>query len=174
MADVRKLVPFILKWEGGFVNDPHDLGGATNKGVTFATFKAFCKERGRPEPTIADLKRISDEDWTAILKGSYWDQWKADQIQNQSIANILVDWVWMSGAYGIREPQAILSVKVDGKVGPNTLNAISTYPSQRELFDRIKKARYDFYDRICKKNPANERFRKGWYNRLAGLTFSED
>ena len=25
MADVRKLAPFILKWEGGFVNDPDDL-----------------------------------------------------------------------------------------------------------------------------------------------------
>ena len=24
MADVRKLAPFILKWEGGFVNDPDD------------------------------------------------------------------------------------------------------------------------------------------------------
>ena len=33
MADVRKLAPFILKWEGGFVNDPDDLGGATNMGV---------------------------------------------------------------------------------------------------------------------------------------------
>lgn len=27
MADVNKLAPFILKWEGGFVNDPDDLGG---------------------------------------------------------------------------------------------------------------------------------------------------
>ena len=34
MADVNKLAPFILKWEGGFVNDPDDLGGATNMGVT--------------------------------------------------------------------------------------------------------------------------------------------
>lgn len=32
MADVMKLVPYILKWEGGFVNDPQDLGGATNYG----------------------------------------------------------------------------------------------------------------------------------------------
>ena len=24
MADVKKLAPFILKWEGGFVNDPED------------------------------------------------------------------------------------------------------------------------------------------------------
>lgn len=32
MADYRKLKPFILKWEGGYVNDKDDLGGATNKG----------------------------------------------------------------------------------------------------------------------------------------------
>ena len=30
MANVNQLAPFILKWEGGFVNDPADLGGATN------------------------------------------------------------------------------------------------------------------------------------------------
>ena len=29
MANVNQLAPFILKWEGGFVNDPADLGGAT-------------------------------------------------------------------------------------------------------------------------------------------------
>ena len=27
MADVNKLAPFIIKWEGGWVNDPADLGG---------------------------------------------------------------------------------------------------------------------------------------------------
>lgn len=32
MTDIRKLAPFILKWEGGFVDDPDDLGGATNMG----------------------------------------------------------------------------------------------------------------------------------------------
>ena len=30
MVNVYKLAPWILKWEGGFVNDPADLGGATN------------------------------------------------------------------------------------------------------------------------------------------------
>lgn len=37
MANINKLKPFILKWEGGFVDDPADLGGATNKGVTIGT-----------------------------------------------------------------------------------------------------------------------------------------
>ena len=39
MADVKILAPFILKWEGGFVNHPNDPGGATNKGVTIAVWK---------------------------------------------------------------------------------------------------------------------------------------
>lgn len=173
MADIRKLTPFILKWEGGFVNDPADLGGATNKGVTFKTFKDYCKKKGRPEPTIDDLKGISDEDWTDIIKGLYWDKWKADQIRNQSIANILVDWVWMSGAHGIKRPQAVLGVDVDGKVGPKTINAINEYPSQEELFYKIKEERKKFINEICASRPANEKFRKGWTNRLKELDFSE-
>ena len=35
MANVNQLAPFILKWEGGFVNDPADLGGATNMDVPY-------------------------------------------------------------------------------------------------------------------------------------------
>ncbi len=30
MADIKKLTRFILKWEGGFVNNPDDRSGATN------------------------------------------------------------------------------------------------------------------------------------------------
>ena len=39
MAEVMKLAPYILSFEGGFVNDPDDRGGATNKGVTIATWR---------------------------------------------------------------------------------------------------------------------------------------
>jgi len=34
MADIRKLAPLILKWEGKFVDDPADAGGPTHMGVT--------------------------------------------------------------------------------------------------------------------------------------------
>lgn len=108
MADVRKLKPFILKWKGGFVSDPADLGGATNKGVTIGTNKEYRKKKGLPEPMVEELKKLSDNEWTDILKTYYWDCWKADEIQNRSIANILVDWVWASDVHGIKIPQDIL------------------------------------------------------------------
>lgn len=171
MADVKKLKPFILKWEGGFVNDPADLGGATNKGVTIGTYKEYRKKKGLPEPTVEDLKKLSDDEWIDILKTYYWDRWKADQIQNQSIANILVDWVWASGVHGIKKPQVLLGVKADGIVGKATLAAINGYPSQHELFDKIKQARLDFVNSICHSRPANEKFRCGWCNRINDFIF---
>lgn len=170
MANVQKLVPFILKWEGGFVNDPDDLGGATNKGVTFATYKQYIKKKGMPEPTIEDLKGVTDAEWTEILKTMYWDRWQADKIQNQSLANILVDWVWASGNNGIKRPQKILGVTVDGIVGEKTLTALNAQ-DPRSLFEAIKADRIKFIDEICKARPANEKFRKGWLNRINDFVF---
>ena len=170
MADPKKLIPFILKWEGGFVNDPVDLGGATNKGVTMTTFAAYRKKRGQPAPTIQDLKNLSDADWHEIFKSLYWDRWKADEIKSQAVANILVDWVWASGVHGIKRPQRILGVAVDGLVGPTTLSYLNAADPKR-LFDAIKADRIKFIDEICKARPANERFRKGWMSRINAIAY---
>lgn len=170
MASVEKLAPFILKWEGGFVNDPDDLGGATNKGVTLSTYMQYCRKKGYPVPTVERLKNLSDREWTEILKTMYWDRWKADQIVDQSVANILVDWVWASGTHGIKRPQRILGVTVDGIVGNLTLAAVNARDA-KELFFAIKSDRIKFIDEICKARPANEKFRRGWLNRINGLNF---
>lgn len=170
MANVNKLAPWILKWEGGWVNDPDDLGGATNKGVTLSTYMQYCRKKGYPVPTVERLKNLSDREWTEILKTMYWDRWKADQIESQSVANILVDWVWASGNYGIKIPQKLLGVTVDGIVGPKTIDAVNTR-NPRELFDMIKIARFDFIEDICRKRPVNNKFKRGWMNRINDLRF---
>ena len=97
MAKVEILAPYIKKWEGGFANDPADRGGATNKGVTIATFEAYCKAKSLPRPNVERLKGMTDGEWLDILKTMFWDKWQADKIKSQKLANILVDWVWGSG-----------------------------------------------------------------------------
>jgi len=173
MADINKLVPTILKWEGGYVNDPSDLGGATNKGITIGTYSLYRRRNGYRVTTISDLKNISDAEWLDVLKTLYWDKWLADNINSQPVANILVDWVWASGSYGIKLPQKILRVKTDGVVGPRTLTAVNTYPDQKELFRKIKQERFDFIERIIHSRPANRKFRKGWINRINDFKFTE-
>lgn len=168
MADARKLMPFILQWEGGFVNDPLDRGGATNKGVTIGTFQSFY-----PGATVENLKRITDDQWLTIFKGGYWNPWQADQIKNQAVANIVVDWAWASGARtAIRKVQELLGVSVDGLVGNETLSAINSQDAE-ELFDRIKVARYDFVDAIVKRDPSQKRFINGWKNRINSIKYEK-
>lgn len=189
MANVDILLPFILKFEGGFVNDPADSGGATNKGVTIATWRSVGYDKdGDGDIDVQDLKLISNKDVRdRVLKPHYWDRWKADQIQSQKIANILVDWVWGSGANGIKIPQRLLGVTVDGIVGAKTLAAVNAADPD-VLFDRIYQARERFlhditnqsianYEKKIKRKATNaelmkhtkKRFIKGWLNRLAAI-----
>lgn len=162
MADYKKLIPIIKKWEGGFSNNPNDKGGATNSGVTLSTFRYYYGKN----KTAADLKKMTDEQWEHIFKDGYWNRWSADSIQSQSIANIVVDWLWASGVYGIKYVQKILGVADDGVVGNITITAINTYPNQKDLFGKIWARRKKHFDDIVKKNPKQKVFLNGWYNRL--------
>lgn len=169
MAKAELLKPFVLRWEGGFVDDPLDRGGATNKGITIGTFRNFYGK----DATVEQLKNITDEQWLHIFKSGYWDKWKADDIENQSIADIVVDWAWASGtATSIKQVQKILGVAVDGIVGNDTLTAINT-ADQSSLFDKIRSRRIEFVENIVKRDPSQARFLKGWKNRINSLTFSE-
>lgn len=168
MADINILAPYIKKWEGGFVNDPADKGGATNMGVTIATFEAYCRRKAYPRPTVERLKRLTEKEWLDILKTMFWDKWKADAIHSQKLANILVDWVWCSGSHGILIPQKLLGVKVDGVVGEKTLEAINAQDPDK-FFQTVLDARKRYLNDITISRPANRRFLKGWLNRLEDI-----
>lgn len=171
MAKIELIVPKILKWEGGYVNHPFDKGGPTNKGITIETYESYCRKKGYPRPTIERLKNISHDEWMEILRTLYWDKWRADEINNQSIANLVVDWVWASGIYGIKYPQEVLGVAVDGVVGIKTLFAINNYENQKELFKKLWNRRKKHFEDIAKRNPSQKVFLKGWMNRLNAFKY---
>lgn len=172
MADVSVLAHFILSWEGGYVNHPNDPGGATNKGVTIATWKAQGYDKdGDGDIDVADLKLISDEDAVnLVLKPHYWNRWKANQIRSQSVANICVDWVWGSGKYGITGVQKLLGVTPDGIVGAKTIAAINAR-EPKQLFAAIKKARVQYIESLCKRRKSSQVFRDGWLRRLNCINY---
>jgi lysozyme family protein len=189
MAKIDVLLPFILRWEGGFVNDPADAGGATNKGVTIATWRNCGYDKdGDGDIDVDDLKLLTTQDVrNRVLKPYYWDRWQADKIHSQKIANILVDWVWGSGKHGIVIPQRILGMVADGIVGEKTLAAVN-FADPETFFNAVFKARVDFLNEIIINSIAkyeakigrkateselmkytNKRFLNGWMNRLNSI-----
>ena len=166
MAEFKEYAPKLLEIEGGFVDHPEDRGGVTNLGITLTTYRQYCGQ----DKTIKDLLNMSYGTWCNIMKDLYWDKCLADQIENQAVAEITVDWCVNSGLQGLRKVQEIAGVKPDGIAGPKTLAAING-SEPKELFDRIMAARNLFYENIVKKNPSQRVFLKGWKNRLGKFKF---
>lgn len=167
MAKYTKLIQKVLKWEGGYAGNIDGMT-CTMKGVTLATYRKFFGS----DKTCKDLKEITQAEWDLIFKEGYWDKWRADEINNQSIADLLVDWTWASGRYGIILPQRVLGVKDDGVVGPKTIAAINNYPDQKELFWKLWIRRKRHFEDIAKNG--KEKFLKGWLHRLEDFIYNEN
>lgn len=191
MAQIDTLIPFILHHEAGvkkqyltlppaqlfekarqtgYANDPDDSGGATMCGITIATYRAYRKTQGYATTTVADLKNITYTEWRAVLKTLFWDKWQGDRITSQPLANLLVDWVWASGGYGIALPQRILGVTADGIVGARTLAALNAAEPQT-LFRQLHQARINYVEGIVRRKPSQKKFLNGWKRRINAITY---
>ena len=171
MAKIETLWPFILSWEGGFANVPGDRGGATKYGVTISTWKAQGYDKdGDGDIDIDDLRLITPQDAMEICRKNFWNRWKADQINDQSLANLLVDWLWGSGKYGITIPQQLLGVKADGIVGAKTIAALNAQ-DPKTFFFKLWQRRKKYLNDICANRPTNYKFLNGWLRRLQGVQY---
>jgi lysozyme family protein len=192
----EKYQKHIFDHEGGFVNDPVDKGGATNKGITFRTFKAYAKKDLGIEPTLENLKKLTNEQAAKIYKKRYWDKIKADEINNSSLAYQIYDFYVNAGGNAVKVLQRTLNkmgnnLTIDGVLGENTIKTLNTENSKK-LFEKYKKARIEYYNDIVEndiknyklnhKNTnekellkyTNKKFLKGWLKRTKSINYEEE
>lgn len=164
-------VPFVIKWEGGFVNDPDDNGGATNRGITWDTFQALSFKVLAMYPTWTNFLNLTKEQAGLIVK-HFWDKATYNNsIISQKVAEAVTSWYWGSGALGLKNVQRLLNEKfgknltADGVIGPKTIQAINSI-NPDTLFDAMYQARKEFFENLTMKDPSQVKFLKGWINRL--------
>lgn len=149
----------VLAHEGGWADDPQDPGGATMKGVTIGTFRAF---KG-PQATKAELRAISDADLRAIYRRQYWDAARGDDLP-AGLDYFMFDYAVNSGpGQAVRHLQRVLGVQQDGIVGLKTLDVLRGRHTA-DVIDGLYAARMGML-RSLKTWP---RFGKGWTARVEG------
>ncbi len=171
----RKFLPQILKFEGGFVNDPDDPGGATNKGITIATFQRHAQTVLGITPTLENLKNITDAQAGKIYELIYWNKLLAEDINDVQVAYQYVDFYINAGSNAIKVMQRSLNnlgqnVSDDGVMGPKTLEAINAVGGE-QLFDEFKKNRQQYYVNLADRRPKMKKFLPGWTNRTQKFVY---
>lgn len=151
MSDFNQAVLNTLTWEGGFVDDPSDPGGATNFGITQADMP------GR------DIRSLTEQDAIAYYSEHYWKPLYS-QITSQPVASKIFDAGVNDGVgTAVRILQDALGMPVDGVFGPNTLS--ETNQRGDALLTDFKVKLIEHYQNIVKNNPAEIKFLAGWLRR---------
>lgn len=156
-----------LAHEGGWADDPRDAGGATNFGITFATYRAWKK---RPI-TKAELRNISDAEVAAIYRQNYWDAVRGDDLP-AGLDLVAFDAAVNSGvSRGAKWLQSALGVTADGMIGPQTIAAAKAAHPEA-VIDRAISARLAFL-RVAKNTKTGAllwpTYGKGWTRRVESV-----
>jgi lysozyme family protein len=173
MARFDLFLPKLLRFEGGYLNDPDDPGGETNKGITMATFRACSRQLLGIEPTSQNLRSLTDVQAGVIYKAWYWDRVCGDAISLQDLAEIVCDFQVNAGARAVFLLQHVLNgmgahVAEDGVMGQATLLALAGL-SQEEVYRRYKLGRIAYYQNLVAERPALRKYLAGWLNRVAAF-----
>lgn len=157
-ANFEQSLRWVLKTEGGFVNDPEDNGGATNRGVTQRVYNRWRRRHNLPIQSVRDIKEIEVE---AIYRNNYWDLVAGDDLPG-GLDYCVFDFAVNSGEDRAAQfLQHILGAVPDGAIGPKTLAMVGEH-TPRALIDQLCQDRADWL-RTLHDFP---HFGKGWISRV--------
>ena len=157
----KECLPFVLQWEGGYVNHPRDPGGATNKGVTQRVYDAWRRQSGHQPRSVLHI-----ESWEAenIYEEMYWKPALCGLLPGK-LPLVQFDTAVNMGVYrATKFLQRSVGAKEDGIIGPVTRESLS-------LCNPVNVSRKYLDTRVAyyKSRPHYPTFKNGWINRVNSL-----
>ena len=175
----EEIIEVVLEHEGGYVDDPDDLGGATNFGVIQRTYQDYInKYDDGHEVTKQEMKDMDVEDAKDVYLNLFWRPSKASKLPAE-VREVYFDMVVNHGqGNAVKILQQACNNKrkpanhidVDGGIGPNTIKAASTLKEWELMVERsgfywnlvFDGARYT-------KRTSQVKFIRGWIRRCFKL-----
>lgn len=139
-ADFDKMLGHVLGSEGGFSNHPNDNGGATNYGITEATYRAYKGD------SSADVRNITKEEVQDIYYKNYYQASGAEQYAKNGDSAYAFAVFDAAVNHGVGAAQ-----KMDSQAGGDV--------------DKFMEVRKQKYINIVANNSSQQVFAKGWQNR---------
>ena len=160
----NKLFKDILKHEGGYVNDPNDLGGETKYGIS---------KRSYPH---LDIPKLTEEQAKTIYYYDYWLKYHVDKLAKVSfqVASKYFDFLINAGEKNAKN----VLIKSINELGYNVTNErdmnedillavkeIVMTNKKDALINNFIKNQKQYYITIAEKRPQNKKFLNGWLRR---------
>lgn len=163
--------------EGGYSDHPADRGGPTNHGISERVARANGYT-GRMQDLTPDRAKV-------IGKSQYWDVLNLDKVSvlSEPVAAEMFDTLFNGGDPGAwlqrclnvfnQEGRIYPDMKVDGRIGPMTVEALRIYLSKRGkegevvLLKALNAIQGERFMRIAEGNPSQELFVYGWLKNRA-------
>lgn len=146
-------IDFVLRHEGGDVNDPDDPGGHTRFGIS---------KRAHPDEDIGALTRDRAAE---IYRYSYWDACRCDELPAALALMVFDSAVNQGPRAAVETLQRAVGTVPDGILGPLTLDAAKRAAGRSAVIAMAAERGFR-YGRT--KN--FERFGRGWMRRLIDCT----
>jgi len=178
MAEFKISLQKTLAHEGEYVNDPHDPGKETYRGISRANHSHWkgwpVIDRFKSQPNFPfNLANSSDLDKQVELFYLYefWLPINGDLIANQVTADSIFDFAVNAGRKtSVELAQSIIGTKVDGVIGEKTLAKLNSldFGYFQPAFTVLK---IKHYIDIIKRCPANKKYLFGWI--IRSLSFHD-
>lgn len=165
MPNFEAALGIVLKFEGKYVNDPSDRGGETNFGITQTTYNEYRDSIGEPRNPV---KEITDIEVSEIYESRYWNACHCDDLSDELAICVFDTAVNTGNSRAIKLLQATLDIDTDGIFGANTSKAIEGADQKSLAFEYLAR-RMRFYENLAAQNPSQQKFLKGWTNRVNQL-----
>lgn len=179
MQSVHDIAQDIVAREGGYVNDPDDLGGATNFGVTIHTMRRLGLDLDRDGTvTAADVRRLTRDQAVNIFLEHYYARPLIAELPQPLRASVF-DMYVNAGGNAVKILQRLMvdmgyAVAVDGALGPVSIAAVrAAYEASPDyLVDSYGIARRNYYFRLADRRTASRKYARtkaggngGWIKR---------